>query len=95
MLRLACGGPLRHNRHRRPFPLESEVPGFEKYLRSECGLMESTIYGYRHHLNEFANTCDEPESLRSVTCLPRFWQLLSSNVRREWLPARAVISVVI
>ena len=54
MLRLASGGPVRHNRHRRPFPLESEVPGFEEYLRSECGLMESTIHGYRHHLHEFA-----------------------------------------
>jgi integrase/recombinase XerD len=53
MLRLASGGPVRHNRHRRPFPLESEVPGFEGYLRSECGLMESTIHGYRHHLHEF------------------------------------------
>ena len=54
MLRLASGRPVRHNRHRRPFPLESEVPGFEEYLRRECGLMESTIHGYRHHLHEFA-----------------------------------------
>jgi len=53
MLRLAGGGPVRHNRHRRPFPLELEVPGFQKYLRSECGLMESTIDGDRHHLHEF------------------------------------------
>jgi site-specific recombinase XerD len=53
MLRLAGGGPVRHNRHRRPFPFELEVPGFQKYLRSECGLMESTIDGYRHHLHEF------------------------------------------
>jgi len=35
MLRLASGDPVRHNRHRRPFPLESEVPGFQEYLRSE------------------------------------------------------------
>jgi integrase/recombinase XerD len=54
MLRLASGGPVRHNRHHRPFPLKSEVPGFEEYLRSECGLMESTIHGYQHHLHEFA-----------------------------------------
>jgi integrase/recombinase XerD len=54
MLRLASGAPVRHNRHHRPFPLKSEVPGFEEYLRSECGLMESTIHGYRHHLHEFA-----------------------------------------
>ena len=47
MLRLASGDPVRHIRHRRPFPLESEVPGFQEYLRSECGLMESTIQGYR------------------------------------------------
>ena len=53
MLGLASGDPVRHNRHRRPFPLESEVPGFQEYLRNECGLMESTIAGYRHHLHEF------------------------------------------
>jgi hypothetical protein len=53
MLRLASGDPVRHNRHRRPFPLEAEVPGFQEYLRNECGLMESTIQGYRHHLHEF------------------------------------------
>ncbi len=46
MLRLASGDPVRHNRHRRPFPLESEVPGFQEYLRNECGLMESTVAGY-------------------------------------------------
>jgi site-specific recombinase XerD len=53
MLRLASGSEVRHNRHRRPFPLESKVPGFQEYLRSECGLMESTIQGYCHHLHEF------------------------------------------
>jgi len=53
MLRLASGSGVRHNRHCSPFPLESEVPGFQEYLRSECGLMESTIHGYRHHLHEF------------------------------------------
>ena len=45
MLRLASGSEVRHNRHHRPFPLESEVPEFQEYLRSECGLMESTIAG--------------------------------------------------
>ena len=65
MLRLASGDPVRHNRHRRPFPLESEVPGFQEYLRSECGLMESTIQGYRHHLHEFEDTKQAP--LVSVT----------------------------
>jgi site-specific recombinase XerD len=53
MLRLASGSGVRHNRQRHPFPLEAEVPGFQEYLRSECGLMESTIDGYRHHLHDF------------------------------------------
>lgn len=53
MLRLASGNRVRHNRHRRSFPLEAEVPGFQDYLRNECGLMKSTIAGCRHHLHEF------------------------------------------
>jgi integrase/recombinase XerD len=35
MLQLACKEPVTRNRRRRPFPLESEVPGFAEYLRSE------------------------------------------------------------
>ena len=54
MLRLASGSQVKHNRHRRPFTLESEVSGFQEYLRSGCELMESTIQEYRHHLHEFA-----------------------------------------
>jgi integrase/recombinase XerD len=54
MLRLACEGHAMRNRHRRPFPLESAVPGFVEYLRCERGFKEITIYAYRRHLNEFA-----------------------------------------
>jgi site-specific recombinase XerD len=53
MLRLARDGRLMSNRLRRPFPLESAVPGFQQFLRDERGLMESTIDGYRHHLHVF------------------------------------------
>jgi len=54
MLQLACKEPVMRNRRRRPFPLESEVPGFAEYLRSERGFAESTIRNYRRHLDEFA-----------------------------------------
>jgi site-specific recombinase XerD len=54
MLRLAREGHAMRNRHRRPFPLESAVPGFAEYLRCERGFKEITIYAYRRHLNEFA-----------------------------------------
>jgi integrase/recombinase XerD len=54
MLRLACEGHTMRNRHRRPFPLASAVPGFAEYLRCERGFKEITIYAYRRHLNEFA-----------------------------------------
>jgi integrase/recombinase XerD len=54
MLRLACEGRARRNRHRRSFPLESSVPGFGDYLRCERGFKEATIYNYRRHLSEFA-----------------------------------------
>src|SRR3984893_2588019 len=54
MLRLACEGHAMRNRHRRPFPLESAVPGFAEYLRCERGFKEITVYTYRRHLNEFA-----------------------------------------
>ncbi|MGD0096943.1 MAG: site-specific integrase [Terracidiphilus sp.] len=53
MLWLASGSQVRHNRHRRPFPLGSVVPGFQEYLRDERGLMDSTLHGYRHHLRVF------------------------------------------
>lgn len=53
MLRLARDGRVMSNRHRRPFPLESAVPGFQEFLRDERGLTESTIYGYCHHLHDF------------------------------------------
>jgi integrase/recombinase XerD len=54
MLQLACGESVTRNRQRRPFPLESAVPGFGEYLRCECGFAESTIRNYRRHLSEFA-----------------------------------------
>jgi hypothetical protein len=87
MLRLASGDPVRHNRHSRPFPLESEVPGFHEYFD---GTPESCII-----CMNLDNTSEKPASVRSVPCRLRFWHLSSSNVRREWLPARAEISVVI
>jgi site-specific recombinase XerD len=52
MLRLACEGHARRNRHRRSFPLESAAPGFAEYLRCERGFKEATIYTYRRHLSE-------------------------------------------
>jgi site-specific recombinase XerD len=54
MLQLACNEPVTRNRRRRPFPFESEVPGFAEYLRNERGFAESTIRNYRRHLSEFA-----------------------------------------
>jgi integrase/recombinase XerD len=54
MLQLACKEPVTRNRRRRRFPLESAVPGFAEYLRSERGFAESTIRNYRRHLSEFA-----------------------------------------
>jgi site-specific recombinase XerD len=54
MLQLACKEPVTRNRRRGPFPLESAVPGFAEYLRSERGFGESTIRNYRRHLSEFA-----------------------------------------
>jgi integrase/recombinase XerD len=54
MLQLACKEPVTRNRRRRPFPLESEVPGFAEYLHSERGFAGSTIRNYRRHLSEFA-----------------------------------------
>ncbi len=54
MLQLACKEPVARNRRRGPFPLESAVPGFVEYLRSERGFAESTIRNYRRHLSEFA-----------------------------------------
>ena len=95
MLRLACEGHAMRNRHRRPFPLESAVPGFAEYLRCEHGFKEITIYAYRRHLNELAEYLSQPASLRSVSCLRPSWRLSSSIVRREWLPAPVVISVII
>ena len=55
MLRLACEGGAKRNRHCHAFPLKSEAPGFADYLRSERGLNEITIYTYRRHLKEFAD----------------------------------------
>jgi len=54
MLQLACKEPITRNRRRRPFPLESAVPGFAEHLHGECGFAESTIRNYRRHLSEFA-----------------------------------------
>jgi integrase/recombinase XerD len=54
MLRLACEGHVRRNRHSRSFPLESAAPGFAEYLRCERGFKEATIYTYRRHLSAFA-----------------------------------------
>jgi len=54
MLQLACKELVTRNRRRRPFPLESAVPGFADYLHSERGFAESTIRNYRRHLSEFA-----------------------------------------
>jgi integrase/recombinase XerD len=55
MLRLACEGRVRRNRHCHAFPLKAEAPGFADYLRCERGLNEITIYTYRRHLKEFAD----------------------------------------
>jgi hypothetical protein len=81
MLRLANGVLVRHNRHCRPFPLESEVPGFEKYLRSECGLMESTIHGYRHHSHEFGQYLRRA----GITSLGDLSPALLASFIVEWL----------
>jgi len=54
LLQLACKEPVTRNRRRRPFPLESAVPGFAEYLHGERGFAQSTIRNYRRHLDEFA-----------------------------------------
>jgi len=54
ILQPAFKEPVTRNRRRRPFPLESAVPGFAEYLRRERGFAESTIRNYRRHLSEFA-----------------------------------------
>ena len=55
MLRLACEGRVRRNRHCHAFPLKAEAPGFADYLRSERAVPQITIYTYRRHLKEFAD----------------------------------------
>jgi site-specific recombinase XerD len=64
MLQLACKEPVTRNRRRRPFPLESAVPGFAEYLRDERGFAEGTIRNYRRHLSEFAQYLSQT----GVTC---------------------------
>jgi len=64
MLQLACKEPVTRNRRRRPFPLESAVPGFAEYLRGERGFAEGTIRNYRRHLSEFAQYLSQT----GVTC---------------------------
>jgi integrase/recombinase XerD len=71
MLRLACEGHARRNRHRRSFPLESAAPGFAEYLRCERGFKEITIFTYWRHLS-LRSTSAKPVSLRSLSCLRRF-----------------------
>ena len=87
MLRLACKEPVTRNRQRRPFPLESEVPGFAEYLRSERGFAPSTIRNYRRHLDAFAQYLSRT-GITSLKQLARQVSRLSScNTGRRWLPA--------
>jgi len=53
MLGLALEDCVEPNRHRQPYLLEAQAPGFIEYLRVERGLRESTISRYLHHLNGF------------------------------------------
>lgn len=54
MLRLALEGRITVHRPQKPFPFQTEAPGFLEYLRSERGLRESTVYHYRHYLTWFS-----------------------------------------
>jgi integrase/recombinase XerD len=53
MLRLALEGRVMVHRSPKPFPFQSEAPGFLEYLRSERGLREGTVSHYSHYLTCF------------------------------------------
>src|SRR5215471_5604745 len=55
MLAVALGGQVKRHRSRKPFPFQSEAPGFLAYLRQERGLREKTIYDYDLRLNSFSD----------------------------------------
>lgn len=50
MLELALYGSVGPHRQRKPFPFESEAPGFASYLRDERGLKVDTIGRYAFYL---------------------------------------------
>jgi len=54
MLAIASEGQVTRHRSRKPFPFQSEAPGFLGYLRQERGLREKTIYDYDLRLNCFS-----------------------------------------
>jgi integrase/recombinase XerD len=54
MLRLALEGCVTQNRPPKRFLLQSEAPGFFRYLREERGFCEGVISRYLRYLNRFA-----------------------------------------
>jgi integrase/recombinase XerD len=54
MLRLALEGRVTVHRPQRPFPFQTDAPGFLEYLRTERGLRESTVSHYLHYLTCFS-----------------------------------------
>jgi integrase/recombinase XerD len=55
MLALALEGRVTRHHLCRPFPFQTEAPGFLAYLRQERGLREKTIYDYDLRLNSFSD----------------------------------------
>ncbi len=68
MLQHACQEPVARNRRRRPFPLESEVPGFAEHLKTlnlnvanEWALHVALVAEFRQPttMGAFAQTANE------------------------------------
>ena len=51
MLELALYGSVGPHRQRKPFPFQTEVPGFAGHLRDERGLKDDTIERHAYYLN--------------------------------------------
>ena len=69
MLDLALYGSVGRHRQRKPFPFESEVPGFAGYLRDERGLKDDTTARHAFYLNGLSTFLDRADvaSLASVS----------------------------
>jgi len=55
---------------KRPWPMQSTVPGFQAYLRDERGMRPDTIRGYEHHLRVFERFLESSRITDLVTLSP-------------------------